>query len=79
MGVMSQNQLFQEQERPLVVDLLSNLNRSLPHVLRGESSAVGALSVGNDVLDLEDLLEDGRGEDLQTSDKERGQQEEWKR
>jgi hypothetical protein len=47
-----------------VVDLLPDLDRSLPHVLGGEPRAVGALAVRDNVLDLKDLLEDGRRKDL---------------
>jgi hypothetical protein len=63
-GVMTKDQLLEEEEGPLVVDLLTDLDGRLPHVLGGKSSAVWALTVGDDVLDLEDLLEDGIGEDL---------------
>jgi hypothetical protein len=61
---MTKDQLLEEEEGPLVVDLLTDLDGRLPHVLGGESGAVGALTVGDDVLDLEDLLKDGIREDL---------------
>lgn len=32
LGIILKNQLFQEQESPFVIDLLSNLNLTLPQV-----------------------------------------------
>lgn len=59
-----QNQLFEEQERPLVRHLLSNLYQSLPGVLRSQFCTVRTLAVLHEVLDLKDLLEDRSGEDF---------------
>lgn len=64
MGVVLEDQLLQVQKRPLVVYFLSNLDGSLPHVLGGQSGAVRALSVGNHVFDLKNLLENRGGENL---------------
>lgn len=63
-GIVLENELLKVQESTLVVDLLSDLDECSPGVLGGETSALGALSSLNDVLDLEDLLQDGRREDL---------------
>lgn len=63
-GVVLEDELLEVEERPLVVDLLANLHERAPGVLGGETSALGALSSLDDVLDFEDLLEDGGGEDL---------------
>lgn len=63
-SVVLKDELLEEEEGPLVVDLLSNLNRRLPHVLGRQTSAVRALSVRDDVLNLEDLLQNRRREDL---------------
>lgn len=58
-GIVLQNQLLEVQERPLVVDLLANLNQRAPGVLGGEPSAFRALRTLNDVFDFEYLLQDG--------------------
>ena len=59
-----EDELLEEQERPLVRNLLPDLHESLPGVLRGQLRAVGALAVLNKELDLKDLLQDRRGQDL---------------
>lgn len=59
-----QDELFEKQKRAFVRDLLADLNKRLPRVLRGEFGAVRTLSVLNKVLDLKDLFEDGGGEHL---------------
>jgi hypothetical protein len=61
---MLEDQLLEVKERPLVVDFLSDLNHRSPGVLRRQSGALGALRTGDDVLDFEDLLQNGGGEDL---------------
>lgn len=63
-GVVLEDELLEIQERPLVVDLLADLDERTPRVLGGETSALGTLSSLNEVLDFEDLLEDGGGEHL---------------
>ena len=59
-----EDELLEEEERPLVRNLLPDLHESLPSVLRGQLRAVGALAVLNEELDLKDLLQDRRGQDL---------------
>lgn len=59
-----EDELLEVQERALVVDLLPDLDERAPGVLCGESRALGALGADNDILDLEDLLQDCRREDL---------------
>lgn len=63
-GVVLEDELLEVQESTLVVDLLSDLDECSPGVLGGETGALGALGSLDDVLDLEDLLQDGRREDL---------------
>lgn len=59
-----QDQLLQEQERPLVWDLLPDLHQCLPCVLRRQLRAIRTLTVLYEVLDLEDLLENGGRQDF---------------
>lgn len=59
-----QDELFEVQERPFVRNFLSDLDERLPGVLRCELRAVRALAILDEVLDLEDLFEDGVGKDL---------------
>ena len=61
---MLQDELFEEQKRPLVGNLLAHLNERFPGVLRGELRAVRALAILDEKLDLEHLFEDRRGENL---------------
>lgn len=61
---MLQDELFEEKKRPFMRHFLADLDKRFPGVLRGELGAVRALSVLDDVLDLEDLLQDRRGEHL---------------
>lgn len=64
MGVVLQNQLFEEQERPLVVDFLSDLHTGLPSVLCSQPGTIRALSTMDDEEQDERLLQDGVGEDF---------------
>lgn len=59
-----QNQLFQVQERPLVGDLLANLDRSSPGVVCITLFAVIALLGCNHIFHLKCLLNDGALEGL---------------
>ena len=59
-----EDELLEEEERPFVWNLLSDLYQSFPGVLRGKLRAVGALAVLDEVLNLEYLFEDCRGEDF---------------
>jgi hypothetical protein len=59
-----ENELLEVEEGSLVVDLLSDLYDGAPGVFRCELCAVRALRVGDDELDLKDLLQDSRREDL---------------
>jgi hypothetical protein len=59
-----QNQLLQEQERPLVWDLLSNLDRGSPGVVCITLLAVITLLGCNHIFYLECLLNDGALEGL---------------
>jgi hypothetical protein len=67
-GVVLEDQLFQEQESPLVVDLLSNLHARLPCVFSGQSGTLRALSSLNDQGQNKGLLENGSGKDLLLDD-----------
>ena len=64
LGSVLEDKLLEEEEGPLVGDFLSDLDEGLPCVLRGELCAIWTLAVLDEVLDLEDLFEDGCGEDL---------------
>jgi len=55
---MFEDKLLEEQEGTLMRDLLSNLNKSFPGVLRSKSCTVWALCVLDEELNLEDLFED---------------------
>jgi len=55
---MFEDKLLEEQEGTLMRDLLSNLNKSFPGVLRSKSCAVWTLCVLDEELNLEDLFED---------------------
>jgi hypothetical protein len=63
-GAVLEDELLEEEKGALVVDLLPHLDEGTPGVFGGQAGAFGALGVGDDEFDLEDLLEDGRGEDL---------------
>lgn len=63
-GTGLQNQLFQVQERPLVGDLLANLDRSSPGVVCITLFAVVALLRCNHIFHLKCLLNDGALEGL---------------
>lgn len=63
-GAGLQNQLLQVQERPLVRDLLPNLDRGSPGVVCITLLAVIALLGRNHVFHLECLLNDGALEGL---------------
>lgn len=63
-GVVLEDELFEIQESTLVVDLLSNLHECSPSVLRRQSSTFRTLRSGDGVFNLEDLLQNCRGEDL---------------
>lgn len=67
-SVVLQDQLFQEQEGPLVVDLLSDLHTSLPRVLGSEPSTLGTLRTLYDQHEDKCLLEDCAREDLLLDD-----------
>ena len=62
-----EDELLEVVERPLVVDLLPDLHQRPPRVLRRQPRAVGTLPVLDHELDLEDLLQDRRGQHLQRS------------
>ena len=59
-----EDELLEVQERPLVVDFLSDLDEGAPGVLGGQPRALLALGALDDVLDLEDLLQNRSREDL---------------
>ncbi len=59
-----EDELLEEKERPLMGDLLPDLYQRFPCILGGELRAIWALAVLDEVLDLENLLEDGRSKDL---------------
>lgn len=59
-----EDELLEVQERPLVVDFLSDLDEGTPGVLGGQPRALLALGALDDVLDLEDLLQHCSREDL---------------
>lgn len=63
-SVVLQDQLFEEQERPLVVDLLSHLHTGLPCILRSQPGTIGTLSTVNDQEQDKRLLQDGVGQDF---------------
>ncbi len=62
--VVLEDELFEVEESTLVLHLLTNLNHSTPCVLCRKTRAVWALTILNDKLDLEDLLENRRCEHL---------------
>lgn len=70
-GVVLQDELLEVEEGALVVDLLADLDERSPSVLRGETGALGALRALDDVLDLEDLLQNGGREDLRAVEGQR--------
>lgn len=61
---MSQDELFEKQERAFVRDLLTDLNEGFPRVFGGEFGTVGTLGMLDEVFNLKDLLQDGGGEYL---------------
>lgn len=63
--VVLQDELFEVQERPLVGHFLSYLDERSPSVFSGKTRAVGTLTMLDEVLDLECLLEDGVGKHLE--------------
>lgn len=64
LGSVLQNELFKEQKSPFMRDLLSDLDQGFPGVLCCQFCAVWTLAVLNEILDLENLLEDGRSKHL---------------
>ena len=62
MGVVFQDELFEEEERFLVADLLPDLDDGLPRLPGRRHVAVVAELVGHDVLDGKLLLQDKLGE-----------------
>lgn len=68
MSIVLQDELFEVQECPLVVDFLSDLNTRFPCVLRGESSTLGTLGTLNDEREDKSLLQDGTGKNLFLND-----------
>ena len=64
LGAMFENELLEEEKGSLVGNFLSDLDESFPGVLCCELCTVGALTMLDEVLNLEDLFKDGRGEDL---------------
>lgn len=61
-SIVLEDQLLQVQKGALVRHFLAHLHRRLPHVLRGKTRAVGALSILHYKFHLKDLLQDSRGE-----------------
>jgi hypothetical protein len=59
-----EDELLEEEEGPLVRDLLSDLDDRFPRVLGGEAGTVRALGVLDQELDLEYLFEDGGSQNL---------------
>lgn len=72
MSIVLQDDLFQIEESSLVVNSLSGLNYGLPCVLGILSLTSLALLGGDNVLDLERLLQDGRGKHLSDPSEGRG-------
>jgi hypothetical protein len=64
MRIVLKDELFEVEKSSLVLHLLSDLDHGTPCVLGRKTCAVRALTVLNDELDFEDLLQDCRGEDL---------------
>jgi hypothetical protein len=64
MGIMFQDQLLQQQECPLMRNLLSNLHHRLPSVLRRQLGTRRTLTCMHYEGEDESLLEDGMGEDF---------------
>lgn len=64
MRMVLEDELFEEQECPLMWHLLSYLDHRLPCVLRCKLGAVRTLAVLYDIFDLEHLLDDRRGKYL---------------
>lgn len=64
MGAILQDQLLEVEERPLVWHLLPNLNDGSEGMVGETLHTVRALLCGNDVFDLECLLDDGALEGL---------------
>jgi len=64
MRMVLEDELFEEQERSFMWHLLSYLDHRLPCVLRRKLSAVRTLAVLHNILNLEHLLDDRRGEHL---------------
>jgi hypothetical protein len=62
-----EDELLEEEEGPLVRDLLSDLDDRFPRVLGGEAGTVQALGVLDQELDLEYLFEDGGSQNLCTA------------
>lgn len=63
-GVVLEDELLEVEERPLVVDLLSHLDKRAPRVLGRQTRALRALRTLDEVLDLKNLLQNRRREDL---------------
>jgi len=61
---MLEDELLQEQECPLVRDLLTKLYYSLPCILCGQFCTIWTLAVLHYIFHLEDLLDYRRCEDL---------------
>lgn len=62
--VMLQNQLLQEQESPLMINLLPNLHTSPPRILRRQPRTLRALRAVHHIGDDHRLLQDGGGENF---------------
>jgi len=61
-----QNKLFEVQESPFMRHFLSDLNEGFPGVFGCEFGAIGALTVLNEILDLEGLFKNGICQNLIT-------------
>lgn len=58
LSAVLQNQLLQVQKGPLMGNFLADLDECLPGIFRCELGAIGALTVLDEVLDLEGLFQD---------------------
>ena len=67
LGSVLEDKLLEEEEGPLMRDLLADLDEGLPGVLRSELGAVTTLRVLDDILHLEYLLKDCRCKHLSSS------------
>lgn len=68
MSVVLKDQLLEEQESPLVVDLLPDLHTGFPRVLRGQSGTLRTLSTLYDKGQDESLLKDCSRKDFLLND-----------